>query len=68
MAEKKYDWLRFWGPRDGKFSVNGYGALEDPHGAYGNVPKLCSYSAANPTKSVWTLKDLHRGGVGLFTG
>jgi hypothetical protein len=37
MAQKKYDWLRFWGPRDGKFLVNGYGALEDPRGAYGHV-------------------------------
>src|SRR5258708_33037130 len=37
MPEKKYDWLRFWGPRDGKFTVNGYGALEDPRGAYGHV-------------------------------
>ena len=37
MAEKKYDWLRFWGPMDGKFMVNGYGALEDPDGAYGHI-------------------------------
>jgi predicted NACHT family NTPase len=37
MPEKKYDWLRFWGPRDGKFMVNGYGALEDPRGAYGQI-------------------------------
>jgi predicted NACHT family NTPase len=37
MIEKKYDWIRFWGPRDGKFMVNGYGALEDPLGPYGKL-------------------------------
>ena len=37
MSEKKYDWLRFWAPRDGKVAVNGYGALEDPQGEYGHI-------------------------------
>lgn len=37
MTEKKYEWLRFWAPRDGKVAVNGYGALEDPQGAYGHI-------------------------------
>jgi hypothetical protein len=37
MSEKKYDWLRFWTPRDGKVAVNGYGALEDPQGEYGHI-------------------------------
>src|SRR5882724_9901331 len=35
MADRKYQWLRFWGPRDGNFKVNSYGALEDPLGPYG---------------------------------
>ena len=52
MPEKKYDWLRFWGLRDGKFMVNGYGALEDPHGANGHV--------LNPeAKTIEQLQDLH---------
>src|SRR6185312_6974492 len=37
MSEKKYQWLRFWAPRDGKIAVNGYGALEDPQGDYGHI-------------------------------
>ncbi len=52
MPEKKYNWLRFWGPRDGKFMVNGYGALEDPHGAYGHV--------LNPqAKTIEQLQNVH---------
>jgi hypothetical protein len=52
MTENKYDWLRFWGLRDGKFMVNGYGALEDPHGAYGHV--------LNPeAKTIEQLQDIH---------
>lgn len=37
MVGKKYNWLRFWGPRDGKFMVSSYGALEDPRGEYGHI-------------------------------
>ena len=37
MIEKKYDWVRFWGPRDARLMVNAYGALEDPLGAYGQL-------------------------------
>jgi hypothetical protein len=37
MSEKKYDWLRFWAPRDAEVKVNGYGALEDPQTEFGHI-------------------------------
>jgi hypothetical protein len=33
MSEKKYDWLRFWAPRDGKVAVNSYGVTLSADGA-----------------------------------
>lgn len=37
MSEKKYNWTRFWSPREAKISVNRYGALEDPLAPYGEL-------------------------------
>ena len=52
MLEQKYDWLRFWSPRDAKVKVNGYGALEDPLAPYGHV--------INPeARTLDTLSELH---------
>src|ERR1044072_6045419 len=52
MSEQKYDWLRFWAPRDAKVKVNGFGALEDPLAPYGHV--------INPdARTLDTLSELH---------
>lgn len=52
MSEKKYEWLRFWSPRDGKVAVNSYGALEDPQGPYGHI--------INPeARTLHALTELH---------
>jgi hypothetical protein len=38
MSEtEKYNWQRYWGPRDAKLTVTASGALEDPEGAYGHI-------------------------------
>jgi predicted NACHT family NTPase len=59
MSERKYNWLRFWAPRDGKVGVNAYGALEDPHGSYGHVlnPEAKTLEALNSVRCLVLLGE-----------
>lgn len=59
MADKHYDWKRFWCPRDSTFSLDDGGYLHDPDSQWGSIynPNVQTFEAISNTRCLILLGE-----------